>query len=55
MRNKWITILGAFIVGVTIFACKKSFLERPPQGTLSETNLANAKGIGTTIIAAYAL
>jgi starch-binding outer membrane protein, SusD/RagB family len=43
------------MIGVTIFACKKSFLERPPEGSFSETNLANAKGIGTTIIAAYAL
>ncbi len=55
MKNKWIKILGAFMIGATIFACKKSFLERPPEGSFSETNLANAKGIGTTIIAAYAL
>jgi starch-binding outer membrane protein, SusD/RagB family len=55
MRNKWIKIMGALVIGVTIFACKKSFLERPPEGSFSETNLANAKGIGTTIIAAYAL
>lgn len=55
MKNKWIKILGALMIGVTIFACKKSFLERPPEGSFSETNLANAKGIGTTIIAAYAL
>jgi starch-binding outer membrane protein, SusD/RagB family len=55
MKNKWIKILGALVIGVTIFACKKSFLERPPEGSFSETNLANAKGIGTTIIAAYAL
>jgi starch-binding outer membrane protein, SusD/RagB family len=55
MKNKWITILGALLIGVTIFACKKSFLERLPEGSFSETNLANAKGIGTTIIAAYAL
>jgi starch-binding outer membrane protein, SusD/RagB family len=55
MRNKWITILGAFLLGVTIFACKKSFLERPPQGNFSELSLANAKGINATVIAAYAL
>ncbi len=54
MKNKWITILGALIVGVTIFACKKSFFERPPQGNFSEQSLANVKGINTTIIAAYA-
>jgi starch-binding outer membrane protein, SusD/RagB family len=55
MKNKWITIVGALIFGVTIFSCKKTFLERPPQAQLSEESLANAKGINTTIIAAYAL
>jgi starch-binding outer membrane protein, SusD/RagB family len=54
MKNKWITIIGTLLLGVTIFACKKSFLERPPEGSFSETNLANAKGINTTVIAAYA-
>jgi hypothetical protein len=54
MKNKWIKILGAFILGLTIFACKKSFLETEPQGVFSEVSLANAKGINTTIIAAYA-
>jgi starch-binding outer membrane protein, SusD/RagB family len=55
MRNKWIKILGALVIGVTIFACKKSFLERPPQGIFTEASLANAKGINTTLIAGYAL
>jgi starch-binding outer membrane protein, SusD/RagB family len=55
MRNKWITIVGSLVLGLTIFACKKSFLERAPEGVFSEINLSNAKGINTTIIAAYAL
>jgi starch-binding outer membrane protein, SusD/RagB family len=54
MKNKWIKILATLILGVTIFACKKSFLETEPQGVFSEVSLANAKGINTTIIAAYA-
>lgn len=55
MKNKWITIIGTLVLGLSIFACKKSFLERLPEGVFSETNLANAKGINTTVIAAYAL
>ena len=55
MRNKWITILGTLLLGLTIFACKKSFVDRGLQGAFSEASLANEKGISTTIIAAYAL
>lgn len=54
MKNKWIKILSTLLLGVTIFACKKSFLETEPQNVFSEVSLANAKGINTTIIAAYA-
>ncbi len=54
MKNKWIKILATLVLGITIFACKKSFLETEPQGVFSEVSLANAKGINTTIIAAYA-
>jgi len=42
-------------LGVAVFSCKKSFLDRPPQGAFSEASLSNEKGINTTIIAAYAL
>ena len=55
MKNKLMTLLGALILGVAIFSCKKSFLERPPEGVYSESSLSNAKGINTTVIAAYAL
>jgi len=43
------------LLGVAVFSCKKSFLDRPPQGAFTEESLSNAKGINTTIIAAYAL
>jgi hypothetical protein len=55
MKNRWLTIICAILLGSTIFACKKSFLDRPPQGVFSEESLANAKGINATIIAAYAM
>lgn len=40
--------------GFAIFACKKSFLDRPPQGVFTESSLANEKGVNATLIAAYA-
>ncbi len=54
MRKNIIKFLGAFLVGISIFACKKSFLERLPQAALREEQLANEKGINATLIAAYA-
>jgi starch-binding outer membrane protein, SusD/RagB family len=54
MKNKFKIIISSFLLGLTIFACKKSFLETPPQAVFSEVSLANAKGINTTLIAAYA-
>jgi starch-binding outer membrane protein, SusD/RagB family len=55
MRNYKIKIFGSLLLGISIFACKKSFLERAPEGTFNESAFANAKGINTTLIAGYAL
>ncbi|HEX8678214.1 MAG TPA: RagB/SusD family nutrient uptake outer membrane protein, partial [Segetibacter sp.] len=54
MRRNIIKFFAAFLVGTAIFACKKSFLERLPQASLTEESLANEKGINATLIAAYA-
>jgi starch-binding outer membrane protein, SusD/RagB family len=54
MKNICIKIFSILILGVTILACKKSFFDTPPQANFSESSLANAKGINTTLIAAYA-
>ena len=54
MRKNIFKILGAVLVGLAIFACKKSFLERRPESALDGTALANEKGVNTLIIAAYA-
>src|SRR5215210_1426642 len=54
MRKNIIKFLSAFLIGISIFACKKSFLERLPQAALREEQLANEKGINATLIAAYA-
>jgi tetratricopeptide (TPR) repeat protein len=55
MRNIWFKIICSTLLGIAVFSCKKSFLDRPPQGAFSEASLSNEKGINTTIIAAYAL
>jgi tetratricopeptide (TPR) repeat protein len=54
MNKNIIKTLCAVLVGVAVFACKKSFLERLPEASLDEISLANEKGIQTMVIAAYA-
>ena len=54
MQKNMYKLFGALIIGLTIFACKKSFLERLPQAAFTELSLSNAKGVNATLIAAYA-
>lgn len=52
LKYKLIIIL--FIFGViTFFACKKNFLDRPPQGVLAPETLANLTGVQTLLVGAY--
>ncbi|WP_018617239.1 RagB/SusD family nutrient uptake outer membrane protein [Segetibacter koreensis] len=37
------------------FGCKKSFLDKQPLGSLSETNITNKAGVQTLLIGAYSL
>src|SRR4051812_22539545 len=37
------------------FACKKSFLDKQPLGSLSESNVTNKAGVQTLLIGAYSL
>lgn len=46
-------LIGVFLFSSTFYACKKSFLEKAPLGTLDETTLANAAGVGGLLIGAY--
>ncbi|MDQ3291746.1 MAG: RagB/SusD family nutrient uptake outer membrane protein, partial [Bacteroidota bacterium] len=41
------------LAGLLVFSCKKGFLERQPQGTLSEQTLTNAAGVNALLIGAY--
>jgi tetratricopeptide (TPR) repeat protein len=54
MSKTILKLFGAILLGSAIFACKKSFLERLPQASLSEAALSNEKGVNASLIAAYA-
>lgn len=54
MRKIILKILGIAFLGIAIFSCKKSFLERPPEASLNEATLANKFGANAALIAAYA-
>jgi hypothetical protein len=47
--------IASFAVAVAIVACKKSFLDRPPQGTLNPEIVATEPGIQGILIGAYSL
>jgi starch-binding outer membrane protein, SusD/RagB family len=42
-------------LGVIIAACKKTFLDKPPLGTLNPDIMANSKGVQGLLIGAYSL
>lgn len=52
LKYKLIIILLVFGI-VTFFACKKNFLDRPPQGVLAPATLANLTGVQTLLVGAY--
>jgi hypothetical protein len=54
INNNFKKITGAILLGVVVFSCKKSFLERPPEASFNEATLANAKGVNAVLIGAYA-
>ena len=41
------------LTGAIMVDCSDSYLERPPQGVLSETSLASEKGVNAILISAY--
>ena len=54
INNNIKKISGAILLGVVVFSCKKSFLERPPEAAFNEATLANEKGVNAVLIGAYA-
>lgn len=43
------------LIGIIIYSCGKSFLERTPKGVLDENALANKKGVEALLIGAYSV
>ena len=52
--RKYKILLGAILVGLIVFGCKKSFLERVPEASFNDASLANEKGVNSLLIASYA-
>jgi hypothetical protein len=54
MKAHYKFIIPIGLVGIIVFfSCKKSFLDKQPQGALSEQNVANLTGVQGLLIGAY--
>jgi starch-binding outer membrane protein, SusD/RagB family len=54
MKSTLIKIVAAVSMVASVVACKESFFDTPPQGTLSNSLLSNSKsGVDATVISAY--
>ncbi|MEP7107137.1 MAG: RagB/SusD family nutrient uptake outer membrane protein [Ferruginibacter sp.] len=53
LNNRFI-VIGCLVTISILYACKKSFLDKAPLGTLDETTLANKAGVDGLLIGAYA-
>ena len=47
-------LIGAIVLGLSIFGCKKSFLERLPEASFNDASLSNNKGVNSLLIGTYA-
>lgn len=55
-KKQYIIFFPVFLAIVFIaYACKKSFLDKPPLGSLAESNISNKAGVQTLLIGAYSL
>jgi len=53
---KYIKLLVfAAVVGILVYSCKKTYLDKRPLGQVDETALANKKGVEGLLIGAYSL
>ncbi|MEJ0102617.1 MAG: RagB/SusD family nutrient uptake outer membrane protein [Bacteroidota bacterium] len=53
-KIRYIIIFLTIPVGIVLYSCSKSFLEKPALGALSEDVLANKKGVTGLLVGAYA-
>lgn len=55
-KKKYLISIASLLVAILLFvACKKSFLDKPPLGTLNPAILATEKGVQGLLIGAYSL
>src|SRR3954454_22052297 len=55
-QRKFLIIISVVLVSIiVIVACNKSFLEKPPLGTLNPEIMANEKGVQGLLIGAYSI
>jgi hypothetical protein len=54
LKYKWI-VPGSLILLTVIAACSKSFLDKPPLGTLNPDILANQQGVEGLLVGAYSI
>lgn len=55
MKKYSLKIALVLAVILTVYACKKSFLEVSPQGVLDEATLSSEKGVNRLLLSAYAM
>lgn len=55
IKRKYLIPASLVLIAAIILACKKSFLEKPPLGTLSPEIMATEKGVQGLLIGAYSL
>ena len=55
MKNKITKIILAATMLLSIYACKKAFLDVKPNGVLDEATLSTEKGVGRLLLSAYAM
>jgi hypothetical protein len=55
MKNIFKLLGVVTVIAGTLFACSESFLDRPAQGNLDATTLANQSGVEGNLIAAYSV
>jgi starch-binding outer membrane protein, SusD/RagB family len=56
MKIKYKILLGISMISlILIYACNKSFTNKPPQGTLSLASLSNQAGVQSLLIGAYSM
>src|SRR3954469_12142592 len=54
-KSKYIILPAFAVLTVGFYACKNTFLDKPPIGTYQQSTLANAAGVKGLLIGAYSL